>query len=329
VSVSTQTANAAVRACNTANVLQERRYGFNGKENDSEFGNQYDYGARMYNAQIGRWLSVDPLMAKYPEWSTYAFSANSPIATIDNSGEDWFYYMKNGESNPNWHFHAGATQLRVTAVENQRTCQTTITGFSAVVEMQGSRQEGVAGNGQMNSQYKAQVTVYTVDGRIVRGISALTMTSNSEAYTPIDEGRYKLSQVRSEEDDSRLVEGAGYSLEMKYQVFELGGSDRIRTLDGKLNNSFPNQTREVNGRVEGYKDAIFIHNTCNGNSCGGKTSTGCILIEDSKWSEFDGMLNGMGSNGLFILNRTGSTEVNKPPLQVDGPVQSAEPVRTR
>jgi RHS repeat-associated protein len=67
-------------------VLQERRYGFNGKESDSEFGNQYDYGARIYNAQIGRWLSVDPYAAFYPGISPYVYTLNSPLQYSDNDG---------------------------------------------------------------------------------------------------------------------------------------------------------------------------------------------------------------------------------------------------
>jgi RHS repeat-associated protein len=46
------------------------RYGFNGKENDNEVkgeGNQQDYGMRIYDARLGKFLSVDPLM-KGPRW---------------------------------------------------------------------------------------------------------------------------------------------------------------------------------------------------------------------------------------------------------------------
>lgn len=45
------------------------RYGFNGKENDNEVkgsGNQYDYGFRIYDPRIGRFLSTDPLFKTYP-----------------------------------------------------------------------------------------------------------------------------------------------------------------------------------------------------------------------------------------------------------------------
>ena len=66
------------------------RYGFNGKENDNEVkgqGKQLDFGARMYDPRIGRWLSLDPLQAKYPDLSPYNFVDNSPLMFIDPDGK--------------------------------------------------------------------------------------------------------------------------------------------------------------------------------------------------------------------------------------------------
>jgi RHS repeat-associated protein len=70
------------------------RYGFNGKELDknNEFGtaNVYDYGFRIYNPSIGRFLSVDPLTRSYPELTPYQFASNTPIKAIDLDGlEAW------------------------------------------------------------------------------------------------------------------------------------------------------------------------------------------------------------------------------------------------
>ncbi|PUZ19246.1 RHS repeat-associated core domain-containing protein [Chitinophaga costaii] len=69
------------------------RYGFNGKENDNEVkgdGNQQDYGMRVYDPRVGRFLSVDPLTKTYPWWSPYAFAGNSPIVAVDLDGlEIW------------------------------------------------------------------------------------------------------------------------------------------------------------------------------------------------------------------------------------------------
>ena len=60
------------------------RYGFNGKEKDGDMdGNNYDYGFRIYNPGLGRFLSVDPLFKSYPWNSSYAFAENEPISNID------------------------------------------------------------------------------------------------------------------------------------------------------------------------------------------------------------------------------------------------------
>jgi RHS repeat-associated protein len=57
------------------------RFGFNGKENDNEVkgeGNQQDYGFRIYDPRIGKFLSVDPLTKDYPWYTPYQFVGNSP-----------------------------------------------------------------------------------------------------------------------------------------------------------------------------------------------------------------------------------------------------------
>lgn len=67
------------------------KYGFNGKEKDDETyggGNAYDFGGRMLDPRLGRWLSVDPLAGKYPNISPYAFAINTPISAIDPDGKD-------------------------------------------------------------------------------------------------------------------------------------------------------------------------------------------------------------------------------------------------
>ncbi len=65
------------------------RYGFNGKENDNDVkgtGNQQDYGMRIYDPRLGKFLSVDPLAKEYSWNSTYAFAENDVIRSIDLDG---------------------------------------------------------------------------------------------------------------------------------------------------------------------------------------------------------------------------------------------------
>jgi RHS repeat-associated protein len=65
------------------------RYGFNGKENDNSAGEgNLDFGARIMDVRLGRWLSTDELEKKYPSFSPYVFAINSPLRIIDIDGKD-------------------------------------------------------------------------------------------------------------------------------------------------------------------------------------------------------------------------------------------------
>lgn len=71
-----------------ASTSSVQPYKYNGKELDRKGGlDWYDYGARMYDAALGRWHVVDPMAEKYYGISPYNYCANNPVKNIDPDGK--------------------------------------------------------------------------------------------------------------------------------------------------------------------------------------------------------------------------------------------------
>lgn len=111
------------------------KFGFNGKWNDNDvkggYGLQQDYGMRIYDPRVAKFLSVDPLYREYPWNSTYAYAENSPILFKDLDGLERVNYLKTKENGKavlkyvntsdiyiwTWKPHWGGTKLRFTLWE--------------------------------------------------------------------------------------------------------------------------------------------------------------------------------------------------------------------
>ncbi len=79
---------------------REHPYGYNGKEENDELGLEWmDYGARNYDAALGRWMNIDALSDDYYQWSPYNYAMNNPVFLIDPDGNsvDTVYVNEQGE----------------------------------------------------------------------------------------------------------------------------------------------------------------------------------------------------------------------------------------
>ena len=111
------------------------RYGFNGKEKDDEAkggGNSYDFGARIYDPRLGRWLSCDPMANKRSWVSPYNFAQNNPILRIDDDGNmDFDYtvsYRKNADGTKTKVINATAVYYVVNLSKTNHSAGSIMTG---------------------------------------------------------------------------------------------------------------------------------------------------------------------------------------------------------
>jgi RHS repeat-associated protein len=199
-------------------------YGFNGKMNDNEVkgeGNQIDYGARIYDPRLGRFLSVDPLQKKFPELTPYQFASNSPIANVDLDGKEARYYTSTIVFEN--HFRCGSrdwemeSQSKGLAIDNQ------MTGFFTP--------NGHLGSGTL-------YTVATVVKNVYHAANGDIEKVEYESKPIIIKQIYKLS----ESDEMKLDVSKRPMFKGKYQLIVYGrGSDNSESPGEKMN---PNSITE-------------------------------------------------------------------------------------
>ena len=106
-------------------------YKYNGKELQDELGlNMYDYGARGYMPDIGRFSEIDPLAEKSSRWTPYSYCLDNPLNMIDPDGRDPVTTI-NSSSNYTLTYN-GKNNYTLTNVSNTNVTTTNDDGSSTV-----------------------------------------------------------------------------------------------------------------------------------------------------------------------------------------------------
>jgi RHS repeat-associated protein len=139
------------------------QYGFGGKRKDNEMygeGNAYDFGERIYDPRLVKWLSVDPLQKKFPDLTPYNYCYNNPIRFFDPDGR---------------------LGIRVEAKYNEQTGKYTILKITIDDDLRAVPPIPGVGNIGMDYHDYIDVTVFDEKGNIdyTRSMSQTTFRTNN------------------------------------------------------------------------------------------------------------------------------------------------------
>ncbi|AEA42436.1 RHS repeat-associated core domain protein [Fluviicola taffensis DSM 16823] len=227
---------------------EKSRYGFQNQEMDDEIkleGNSYDFGARMYDSRLGRWLTIDALSGKYPHLSPYNFVDNCPIKFLDPDGRDIIDFLKSMSN-------GYVVQSRV--IQQSTVFMNWISQYANVSGLDDSGKLGITTSGARSQiNLKFEVTNLTGAGAtsiLFKGKN-LTACTEAELTGAKPEDFQLLIQLNSSVDNSSGGLKAGDKLlTIGHEALLHGETLSLLLLD------FFNGTKDAAALLEGYKQDV-------------------------------------------------------------------------
>jgi RHS repeat-associated protein len=167
---------------------REWQYKYNGKEWQDELGlNFYDYGARNYDAAIGRWMNVDRFAEKFETFSPYQYAGSTPTYFIDING-DYIYINDPNDREKQYRYQNGVSQHQVNGVWQNIDSSTVLSDFvlNTVAGLHSLEISGKTGAGLINEFSGSEKSVtfqYKLNGNGYKdGVISLDDKNSSSTF---------------------------------------------------------------------------------------------------------------------------------------------------
>ena len=175
-------------------------YTFSAKEKDVETGLSY-FGSRYYSSDLGIWLSVDPMAAKYPSLSPYVYCADNPVFFKDPNGDSVAVLL--AKSSP-------------------------VVGHMAIlIQIHGGENDGKWALWSKNGENKtwSQSVVDLSDDKGVR------VWNSPQEFLNMNDEKYEDAYVipTTNEQDKQITEGFRKSQEINYDLLEANCSIAVQS----------------------------------------------------------------------------------------------------